>query len=380
MARGENCLIAVAGAATAVTNSALAGILDEIGRDSEIAEVYGAVSGLAAIVEGKIIDLGAQKRKVVEGLRRTPGSILAGRHRLMAEADGAPLIAALRERNIGTLFLLGGLAAVGLARFATQAAEAAKFELSVLVLPLSAENEVNAGDHTPGYGSAARFAALATRDAGRGAAGGEEPVVVLEFGGAGGGWLAAMSALARDPQNPAPHVILLPEKPVNLETLVDDVRRATQKYGYAVAVTSEGAKDTAGNALDAPALATLLGEKLGLAARYDRLTLSARVSGANVARADADEAYGLGALMVRLADDGCSGYVVALNRDAHVEGKGEKGYKVIESSLRLDQVAETPRAVPAEYLGETGAGVTEAFLDWAKPLIGGALPDYTALG
>ena len=378
MARGENCLIAVAGAPTAVTNSAIAGIIDEIGKGSDIADVYGALAGLAGVLDGKVIDLGAQKRKVIEGLRRTPSSILSGRHRPFSDADRTPLINALRERGVGTLFLLGGLPAVEAARFATEAALAAGYELSVLVIPLSAENEVGAGDHTPGYGSAARFAAVLARDAGRAAQGGEEPILVLEIGGAGAGWLAAATALARDAQNPAPHSIVLPEKPVDAENLVAELGRAIHKYGYAVAVTTEGAHDTQGNSLDGASLAELLEDKLNLPSRSDRLGASVRVSGANVARADNDEAYGLGGLVVRLADDGCTGYVVALGRDG--EGKGEKGYKVIESSLRLEQISDIPRALPAEYLSEGGTGVTEAFQEWVRPLIGGALPEYTALG
>lgn len=377
MARGENCLIAVAGAPTAVTNSAIAGIIDEIGSSEEIADVYGAVAGMAGVLDGKLVDLGAQKRKVIEGLRRTPGSILSGRYRFFNETDGEALITALRAQSIGTLFLLGGLPAIELAKFAVEAAKVADYELVVLAIPLSAENEVNAGDHTPGYGSAARFAAVATRDAGRGAQGGEEPIVVLEFGGAGSGWLAASSVLARDAQNPAPHSILLPEKAVDVDELVEEARRAYQKYGYAVIVTTDGAKDGEGESLDCATLTDVLSEKLNLPARFDKLGLSASVSGANVARADSDEAYGLGGLVVRLADEGTSGYAVALKREG--EGKGDKGYKVVESTLRFEDIEEFPRSMPEAYLGASGTGVSDAFVDWAKPLIGGALPEYTSL-
>jgi 6-phosphofructokinase 1 len=377
MARGENCLIAVAGAPTAVTNSAIAGIIDEIGGASEIADVYGAISGLQGVLDGRIVDLSAQKRKVIEGLRRTPGSVLSGRYRFFNEADGTAFINALRAQSIGTLFLLGGLPAIELAKFAAEAAKAADYELIVLAVPLSAENEVNAGDHTPGYGSAARFAAIATRDAGRGAQGGEEPIVVLEFGGAGSGWLAASSILARDAQNSAPHSILLPEKAVDVEELVEEARRAYQKYGYAVIVTTDGAKDLEGESLDCATLTDVLSDKLNLPARFDKLGLSASVSGANVARADSDEAYGLGGLVVRLADDGTSGYAVALKREGEV--KGERGYKVVESSMRFEEIEEFPRSMPANYLAESGSGVSDAFIEWVKPLIGGALPEYTAL-
>ena len=253
----------------------------------------------------------------------------------------------------------------------------AGYDLSVMCVPVSPENEVAAGDHCPGYGSAARAAAIATRDAGRGAQGGEEPIIVLEFGGAGAGWLAASTALARDEFNSAPHAILLPERPTDVDELVEEMRRAHQKYGYAVIVTTDAARDGEGNALDAITLTEQLSEKLNLPARYDRLGLTTSVAGAHIARADADEAYGLGQLVVRLSDDDLSGYVVALGREG--EARGEKGYKVIEQTLQLEQVEEFPRALPDEYLSPGGAGVSEEFLEWARPLLGGALPEYAAL-
>jgi len=380
MARGENALIAVAGAPTAVTNGAIAGILDEIGKGLENAsvdEIYGATAGLSGIVEGRIIDLGAQKRKTIENLRRTPGSVLSGRYRFLSEEDGAALIAALKKYQIGTLFLLGGLPAIELAKFTIEAAKRENYEISVLCVPLSPENEVAAGDHTPGFGSAARAAAIAARDAARGAQGGEEPIVVLEVGGAGAGWLAAATSLARDPGNSAPHLILLPEQEVDADEMAEEARRAYQKYGYVVVVTTDGAKDKNDEQLNAAQLTDVLSDKLNLPARWDKVGLTVSVSGANIARADADEAYNLGCLVATLADDGLSGYAVSLKRDG--EGRGEKGYKVVESSQKLEDVSELPRQVPSEYLTPSGTNVTDAFIEWAKPLLGGAMIEYAAL-
>ena len=376
MARGENGLIVAAGAPTAVTNGVIAGILDQVGEGADILEVWGAIAGLPGVLDDRIIDLGMQKHKTIENLRRTPGSVLSGRTRAMTAEDGPRFIEALGKREIGTLFFIGGLAAVEGARFAVRAAADAGYQLNVLCVPVSPENEVAAGDHCPGYGSAARAAALATRDAGRGALGGEEPVVVLEFGGAGAGWLAAATALARDEFNSAPHAILLPERQVDLDEMVEEMRRAHQKYGYVIVVTTDAARDKDGNSLDAVNLTEQLSARLNLPARSDRLGLTTSVSGANIARGDADEAYGLGGLLVRLADDELSGYVVALGREG--EGRGEKGYKVIEQTLQLEQVEEFPRVLPDEFIaGETN--VSDAFVDWARPLLGGALPEYAAL-
>jgi ATP-dependent phosphofructokinase / diphosphate-dependent phosphofructokinase len=276
-------------------------------------------------------------------------------------------------------FLLGGLPAVGLLRFVLGAAEKAGYPLLGLGIPLSAENDVDAGDHTAGYGSAARFAASSARDAGRAAASGEEPLLVLEFLGQNTGWLAASSALARDASGMAPHAILTPEKPVDLEQLTDELRRAYQKWGYAVCATSEGAKSTDGQNLSGDALTSLLSQRLGLAARCDKPGSLARVGQAAVSRADADEAYGLGSLAARLAGDECSGYFVTAGRD-QASDRGDKGYRTIEGTARLDQISDAPRTLPTEYVNEAGTNVTDAFTDWARPLVGGALPEYIALG
>jgi 6-phosphofructokinase 1 len=377
--RGENSLIAVAGQATAVTNSVIAGIIDEAGKGFHIADIFGAVAGVPGLLDGKLVDLGAQKRKTIEGLRRTPGSLLSGRHRMLSDADAGGVINALRSNNIGTVFMLGGVPAVGLMRFLVSAAESANYPLQVLGIPISAENDVEGGDHTPGYGSAARFVATAARDAGRAASGGEEPLLVLEVPGAGSGWLAASAALAQDGTNPAPHAILLPERAVDIEVLTDEARRAYQKHGYAVVVTTESVKDTAGNSLDGAHLTQLLSTSLGVAGRFDKPGSLCRVGQSSVARADAEESYNLGSLAVRLAGDECSGYLITIQRDMHTADRGEKGYKAVEGTARLEQVADTPRQLPAQYISESGTQVTQAFLDWARPLIGGALPEYINL-
>lgn len=379
MARGENCLIAVAGQATAVTNSTIAGIIDEAGKGMDIADIFGASSGLAGLSEGKLIDMGSQKRKTIEGLRRTPGSVLSGRHRLMSDDDSSAIIEALRANQIGTIFLLGGLPAIGLMRFLMGAAEKAGYELQALGIPMSAENDVAGGDHTPGYGSAARFVATCTRDAGRSAASGEDPLLVLEVPGAQSGWLAGSAALAQDSVNPAPHVILLPERAVELEAVTDEVRRAYQKHGHAVAVTSEGVKDTQGNSLDGVGLSRLLSERLGVGASYDKPGSLCRVAQASVARADSEEAYNVGTLAVRLAGDECSGYLITVQRDLHSSERGDKGYKAVEGTARLEQVGDDARTLPDNFIAENGLGVSQAFIDWARPLVGGALSEYINL-
>ena len=134
--RGENCLIAVAGQPTTVTNSTIAGIIEEAGNGMHIADIFGATDGLPGLPDGKMMDMGAQKRKVIEGIRRTPGSVLSGRHRLLGDNDAAAIIETLRANEIGILFLLGGLPSVGLMRYLIGAAAQANYPLLTLGIPL----------------------------------------------------------------------------------------------------------------------------------------------------------------------------------------------------------------------------------------------------
>ena len=376
--KGENALIIVAGAPTTVTNSTIAGIIDEAGQGTHLLDIFGAPLGVGSLLDGKLLDMGAQKRKVIEGLRRTPGSVLASRTRELGEGDEAAVIAALRAREIGTIFLIGGVDAVKLLGYFTDASTKANYPLSVLAIPVSAENEVEAGDHTPGYGSAARFAAGAARDAVFAASASAEPLLVIEYPGAACGWLAAATALGREEGRPAPHSILVPEKAVNLEQLVDELRRAHLKYDYAVVVTTPGAKATDGTALDGASLLPILQERLHLAGRLDKPGSLAQTTFSALARADGEEAYNMGSLAVRLAEDGCTNYLMIVQRDPSAD-RGDKGYRSLEGSARLDQVPATPRLMPDNYINEHGTNVTDAFTDWCRPLIGGALPEYTSL-
>ena len=105
----------------------------------------------------------------------------------------------------------------------------------------------------------------------------------------------------------------------------------------------------------------------------------ARVSQAAISRADADEAYALGEMAMRLAGDETSGYAVTAGRDAHSGERGDRGYRSVVVTVQLANVVSTPRALPANYVSESGTQITEAFTDWARPLVGGALPEYISL-
>jgi 6-phosphofructokinase 1 len=374
--RGENALIVMVGQPTIVTNSTIAGIIDEAAESGEFAGVFGALNGIAGVLDGKLVDLDAQKHKTIEGLKHTPGSVLSGRHRILEAEETAKFIEVLSANEIGTVFVLGGHDAPGVMQYLQNAADEANYPLITLGAPLCAQNDVNIGDHTAGFGSAARAVANAMRDAARDAASCEENIIVIEVPGVTG-WLAAATALARTENFPAPHVIVLPESPKQTEAVVDEVRRAYHKYGYAVAVTASGTKNNSGNILDGAALAAALEAGINVPTRFERINSLVRSAQASVARGDAEDAHRLGVLLVRLATDDTSGYFAALQRDGVGSEKG--GYKSVDGTVRVDQIENAPRKLPAEYIAEGGFGPSDAFISWLKPLVGSQVSEYVSL-
>jgi 6-phosphofructokinase 1 len=374
--RGENALIVLVGQPTIVTNSTIAGIIDEAAESGEFAGVFGALGGIAGVLDGKLVDLDAQKHKTIQGLRHTPGSVLSGRHRLLEAEEAARFVEVLSANKIGTVFVIGGHAAPGVMQYLQKAADDAQYPLITLGAPLCAQNDINIGDHTAGFGSAARAVIGAVRDAALDAASCEENITVIEVPGATG-WLAAATALARTENSPAPHVIVLPESPKQTEAVVDEVRRAYHKYGYAVAVTASGTKNNSGTILDGAALAEALEAAINVPTRYERIGSLVRSSQASAARGDSEDAYRLGILLVRLATDEVSGYFAALQRDGVGSEKG--GYKSVEGTVRIDQIENAPRKLPADFIAEGGFGPSDAFISWLKPLVGSQVSEYVSL-
>lgn len=375
--RGENALIVLVGQPTIVTNSTIAGIIDEAAESGEFAGVFGALNGIAGVLDGKLVDLDAQKHKTIQGLRHTPGSVLSGRHRVLLAEEAAQFVEVLKANEIGTAFVLGSHAAPGVMQYLQKAADDAHYPFLTLGAPHCAQNDVNIGDHTIGFGSAARAIIGAMRDAALDAASCEENIVVIEVPGKYSGWLAAATALARNENSPAPHVIVLPESLKQTEAVVDEVRRAYHKYGYAVAVTASGAKNNSGDILNGVSLAAALESQINVPTRYECIGSLVRSSQACAAKGDAEDAHRLGVLLVRLATDGTSGYFVSIQRDGIGSEKG--GYKSVDGTMRIDQIDSTPRKLPAEFIAEGGFGPSDAFISWLRPLAGSQVSDYVSL-
>ena len=390
-----NLVVAQSGGPTAVINASVAGVAEEAFKNEDvITGVYGSLHGIEGILYENLIDLGKEDRTTIHGLIETPAAaLLSCRHKL-TEADYDRILDVFKAHNIRYFFYIGGNDSMDTAYRVSVLAERSGYELRSVGVPKTIDNDLAFTDHCPGFGSVARWVASSVRDAGLDteAIGVVDKVKVIEIMGRNAGWVTAASALARDHEDAAPHLIYVPEKPINMDRLLNDVQRVYDRLGYCVVAVCEGAKGEDGkplmastSAVDVDAfghaqmggvadyLCKVIAGKLKLKARFDKPGTIQRVSSLLASPVDREEAYGVGAEAVRQALNGVTGKMVTIERLSNDPYKSRFG--LVDS----EKVANAEKLIPEEYLSPEGNDVTQAFLDYARPLIGGPLPKYAYL-
>ena len=388
-------IVGQSGGPTAVINASLVGVVEEALRHLEITHVLGALHGVQGILEGDVVDLGREDRATLEALRRTPSAGLgSGRHRLQP-GDPERILAALQALDVRYFLYIGGNDSADTAHRVAAAAAERGYPLRAISVPKTIDNDLPFTDHCPGYGSIARYVAIAARDAGRDteAMRKVDPVKLLEVPGRNAGWVAAAAALGKRSDEDAPHLIFPPERRLSLDRFLDAVRRAYDRLGFVVAVVAETVRDEQGDPIGtaAPEMGTAdafghrrlagaaaylcreVASRLGLRARWDKPGTLSRSSMTCVSEVDLGEAHLVGRQAVKAALRGETDRMVTLIREPG------QPYRVSTGLAPLADVANQERHLPDEYLTADGTFVTPAFLDYALPLIGGPLPEYARL-
>ena len=393
--KNQNILIMQSGGCTPVLNRSLFGLVREaFARRGGIREIYGARYGMEGILRGDLIDLRRIPADEWQRIAHTPGAALGSTRRKMRDEDVPPILDALRRNDIGCWFIIGGNDSAWTGHSVGQAAEAAGLPLTVINVPKTIDNDLVLTDHSPGYGSAARFVALATMGAGRDAEsmGIASPITIIEVMGRDAGWLAAASALAKRDERDAPHFIGVPELPLDETRFLDRMEGAYRRYGFAVAVIAENVRTDDGAPIGAqgeplytddfghpyyepPAqhLAALVSKRLGVRTRYEKPGTIQRSMMACVSATDAREAEAVGRAAIRYAQAGTRDVMVTLEREA-----GEE-YACATGAAPLADVGGKVKRMPSDFLDPANAFVTPAFLDYARPLLGDPLPHYGRL-
>jgi ATP-dependent phosphofructokinase / diphosphate-dependent phosphofructokinase len=394
MSAKGNLVVGQSGGPTAVINNSLVGVIHEAMEHAKIDGIYGMLHGIAGILHQEFADLRRESPETLELLRYTPASALGTVRYKVTDDDYPRILEVFKAHNVRYFFYIGGNDSMDTTNKISQVAEREGYELHCIGVPKTVDNDLAMTDHCPGYGSAARFVASAIRNTALDteAMGDSGPIKLMEIMGRHAGWLVAATALARQADDDPPHLIYMPEHPVTLEKIVEDVRVVYERHGYCVAAVSEGIKDPSGKSLadavgpvhiDAfghkalggvvDTIADAIQDKLDLRARMDKPGYLQRSFAELASPTDREEAYAVGRTAVRVAVEGETGKMVTLVRQPGREYVWETGL------APLVEVANKERNLPSAYIDDDGNDVTPAFIEYAKPLIGGPLLAYARL-
>ena len=376
---GKNLLIIHGGGPTAVINSSLYGAIREAKKYKEIDKIYGARNGTGGVLREDFIDLSEVDEVRLELLLQTPGSAIGTSRDEIWQAEYDRMIEVLKKYNIGYVLFNGGNGTMDTCGKLYENCKTRGLDIRVMGIPKTMDNDLAITDHSPGFGSAARFIAQSTRELCADVKGLPIHVVVMEASGRNAGWITAASSLAADGTGPGPDLIYLPEIPFDEDKYIEDIKKLLETKSGIVVVASEGLKDKDGNPVVEPIfktqratyfgdvsshLANLVVKKLGYKARGEKPGLLGRASVSLISDIDRKEAILAGELACKVLMDGESGKMVAFRRVS------TSPYQAEPFLADIKEVMMHEKTMPMEFINKEGNGVTESFKEWCRPLLG----------
>ena len=375
------------GGPTSVINASLAGIVAEALNHEAIEEIYGGLNGVLGILQEDLVDLASESQQQVRALRHTPGAALGTcRYKLKKQQDFERVLEVFKAHNIRYFLYIGGNDSQDTADKISKLAQQQGYELRVIGVPKTIDNDLTGTDHCPGYGSVIKYLATTVREVAcdNEAMGQGDLVSIVEVMGRSAGWIAAGTALAkrRDHPHDPPHLILLPEIPFNQEKVLEDVRKVLKREKFCLIVVAEGLVDADGNYLAADSATDAFGHaKLGGAGealgeiiatgiptakvRVAQPGLIQRAAAHLASKTDVDEAFLAGQAAVRAAIAGETDKMVTLVR-------GDTEHYTVETGLApLSEIANGTKKLPREWINEDLVSMNFQFLRYAQPLIQG---------
>jgi 6-phosphofructokinase len=376
-----------------VINASLAGVVEEALRRG-VHRIIGARFGVQGLLNRDFIDLGILPSTLWPQIRGTPAAALGSCRRKLTQEERRTVLDTLIELNVRYFLYIGGNDSADTALSLHEAARLIGYDLRVVSVPKTIDNDLPGTDHCPGYGSSARYLAQSTQDAGMDTESMRlsDPIKLIEVMGRDAGWLVAAATLGKHDHSHAPHIVCVPERPLDIDAFLGAVEETYRRFGFVVAVVAETVRDQYGNPVGAAnevhaadafghpnvaggaaALTALIGRRLHVKARFDKPGTLQRMSMALASPVDLDEAYRSGAEAVRYAVDGESGCMVGFAR------RDELPYRIDLQPVDLRLVANRQRILPAEFLGGEPFQISPAFADYALPLIGDPIVPYPRL-
>ncbi len=393
-----NAVVGQSGGPTSVINASLAGVIEGAIRSGAITGVYGMRWGIEGFMQEMLVDLKAEDPRQVALLKSTPSSALgSSRHKLQDE-DFPKILAVLKKYDIRYFFMIGGNDSMDTINRVAAYCRGEGYELNGIGVPKTVDNDLFGTDHTPGYGSAARYVALSVQQGGRLARDMQkvDQYSVYQAVGRDAGWLAAAAVAAKKDEADPPHILLIPERAFDKGKFLDKVGEVQGKYGFCSISVGEGVSYADGTPISASQTADKFGNvefgAMGgtsaammlhkmIAGRYEswrgefQVVESLQMCASDRASAlDVAEAYACGLRAVELAEEGRDGLMVSIVRGS--DGHGH--YRTELGTAELKDVAVRAKPMPDEYIDESGMWVTDKFIDYLRPLVG-KLPEFADL-
>lgn len=388
----KNAVVGQSGGPTAVINASLYGtVYEALNREDEIGTVYGMINGIEGFLNDQVMDMAPlEESKELELIRTTPGSYLGSCRYKLPEDLNDPvypqLFARFEAYNIGYFFYIGGNDSIDTVSKLSRYAEKISSDIRVIGIPKTIDNDLVETDHTPGFGSAAKYVASTVREIAIDASvyDNKKSVTIVEIMGRHAGWLTAASALARKFEHDNPVLIYLPETDFDQDAFIEKVRTSLETTPNLVVCISEGIHDNTGTFIceysndvgtdtfghkmltgSGKYLENLVKERLGVKVRSVELNVCQRCSSSMLSKTDQKEAIASGAYGVKAALNGASGKMVAFER---LDGDD---YQIDYVLKDVNVICNQEKCVPATWITADGSDVTEDFIRYARPLIQG---------
>ncbi|MBR7072217.1 MAG: 6-phosphofructokinase [Eubacterium sp.] len=398
----KNMIIGQSGGPTAVINSSLAGTVEYALQSETIGKVYGMLNGIEGLLDNNIINLTEMFKSMPHELNRlkhSPAMFLGScRFKLKGEEEEFKRIFRVFDSyNIGYFIYIGGNDSMDTVKRLSDYAKEHGIDISIVGVPKTIDNDLVGIDHSPGFGSAAKYIATCVREVAYDTSiYSIKSVHIIEAMGRDAGWITAASVLARQDNMTAPHLVYLPEVPFSVEKFVEDVRKKLSELNSVIVVVSEGIRDKDGNYISARQdkgddlfgharlsgtaayLKDVIEREIGCKVRALEPSVLQRSAGHLVSLCDVNEAFNLGSVAARAAEEGNTGVFSTLRRTSN------KPYCVEYGLEDVAVVANREKLVPREWINEEGNDVTEEMVTYLKPLIRGVaqtpyragMPDY----
>ena len=391
-----NVIVGQSGGPTAVINASLAGVFET--AKARGAKVYGMINGIEGLLKESYVELEEHLKTGmdIEILKRTPSSYLGScRYKLPDVEKGSDvyekLFSILKKLDIKNFFYIGGNDSMDTISKLSKYGKCINSDITFIGIPKTIDNDLAVTDHTPGYGSAAKYIASTMKelicdsnvyDM--------SSVTIVEIMGRNAGWLTAASALAKSDDCEGPDLIYLPESVFDYDNFIKKVDEAVKTRDSVTIAVSEGIKDKSGKYIcetdvrdvfghtmlggTALYLSDCVGKDLGIKSRGIVFSTIQRCASHLVSRTDVTEAYKAGATAVKFANEGESGKMIVFERLSDLP------YEITMKTYDIDKIANLEKSVPAEWITDEGTNVSDEFVKYARPLIIGELHPYIVDG